>query len=124
MAPPTCNNHPEEAATFVGTFMQTGDSVALCDECLVMFSAAMLHQMTGVDPSPFLAAISDDPEAEAEAHPGVNDPAVPEDSGRAEPPKPAGKRGRTSVASREAGTATDPNAPPVTISDGQGAAAA
>jgi hypothetical protein len=47
-------------AVFVGTMLETGNAVALCDECLVGWTAALLNLMTGVDPTPFLAAISED----------------------------------------------------------------
>jgi hypothetical protein len=82
-------------AVFVGTMLQTGDAVALCDECLVAWSAALLYTMTGVDPEPFLRAISDDePPAETDTAGtdagGVSDvPTTSEGAPSDEPPAPA-----------------------------------
>jgi len=64
MAAPACMSDDGNPAVFVGTMLQTGDAVALCDECLVMWSAALLQQMTGVDPAPFIQAISEPEGAE------------------------------------------------------------
>lgn len=61
MAGPPCMSEDGRPAVFVGTMLQTGDAVALCDECLVPWCAAILNAMTGVDPTPFLQAISDTP---------------------------------------------------------------
>lgn len=62
MANPPCMNQDGNPATFMGTFLETGDTVAVCDECMVAFTAAVLNTMTGIDPTPFLAAVSDDVE--------------------------------------------------------------
>jgi hypothetical protein len=64
MAAPSCMSNDGQQAVFVGTMLATGDAVALCDECLVMWSAALLQAMTGVDPTPFLQAISEPDGAE------------------------------------------------------------
>ena len=58
MANPACMSQDGREAVFVGTMLQTGDAFTLCDECLVGWSAALLQSMTGVDPTPFLQAIS------------------------------------------------------------------
>lgn len=78
MAGPACMSQDGNTAVFVGTMLETGDSVALCDECLVMWSAALLSTMTGIDPTPFIAAISEDEVDPASA------PGAPTD----EPPAP------------------------------------
>lgn len=79
MAGPACMSGDGNQAVFVGTLLQTGDAVALCDECLVPWAAAMLHAMTGVDPAPFIAAVSDDTQAAGAAEGAPTD----------EPPAPA-----------------------------------
>ena len=58
---PECMAQDGQAAVFVGTFLQNGQSVAVCDEHLVYFCADTLATMTGLDPTPFIAAISDEP---------------------------------------------------------------
>lgn len=94
MAPPSCMTEDGRPAVFVGTFLQTGDAVAVCDDCLVMFAAALLRDMTGLDPAPFLAAISDDqtdPGAEAPGQvPDVTSGALTTSEGAPsdEPPPP------------------------------------
>lgn len=107
MAAPPCMSDDGNPAVFVGTMLQTGDAVALCDECLVPWAAAMLAAMTGLDPMPFLQAVSDSeitPEEVAAAEEaGIFAAKEPED----EAPDPHPKSGRGSRASRAAGTATD-----------------
>jgi len=130
MANPACMSQDGREAVFVGTMLQTGDAFTLCDECLVGWSAALLQSMTGVDPTPFLQAISagtpeggddnpgEDPEheigtsdGEPSAPPG-SDPsaaaATPAAAAASDPPPPAPRRGRTSAASPAAGTETGP----------------
>lgn len=107
MANPPCMSGDGNAAAFIGTFLETGDTVALCDECLVAWSAAMLNAMTGIDPAPFIAAISDDvpvfepseDERGEGAAAAANVAAPPTPS-----PPPAGRTRRTGAA---AGTAVD-----------------
>jgi hypothetical protein len=102
MASPQCMSNDGRTATFVGTMLDTGDGVTLCDECLVMYCAAILQTMTGVDPTPFLQAISDDEPipyeiagdgGEGPPPPGPADPDLP--SGVPEPgdeaPDPPGE---------------------------------
>jgi len=55
---PECMADDGNKAVFVGTFLTNGESVALCDEHLVYFCASMVETMTGVDPAPFIKAIS------------------------------------------------------------------
>lgn len=76
MAAPQCMSEDGSEAVFVGTMLQTGDSVALCDECLVAWAAALLNVMTGVDPQPFLRAVSTDAEDLSEADAFHMDPAT------------------------------------------------
>lgn len=114
MANPPCMSDDGNPAVFVGTMLQTGDAVALCDDCMVPWTAAVLYSMTGIDPTPFLAAASDDAGGEltveeveaAERYAEVQAPADP-------PPTPE-KSGRSSRGSRARGTGAAPlaEAPP------------
>lgn len=70
---PECMAQDGQAAVFVGTFLQNGQSVAVCDEHLVYFCADTLSTMTGLDPTPFIAAISDDPGEETSKEPTEQD---------------------------------------------------
>lgn len=58
----SCQSVDGNNADFLFTITGTGDTFALCSECGVGWMAAMLQTMTGVDPAPFIAAISDDGE--------------------------------------------------------------
>lgn len=60
MAGPACMSNDGREAVFVGTMLTNGDAYQLCDECLASWAIALVSTMTGVDPAPFLAAISDD----------------------------------------------------------------
>jgi hypothetical protein len=105
MALPSCMSGDGRQAVFVGTMLQTGDAVALCDECLVMWTAALLQTMTGVDPGPFIAAMSEtDPAGDVTAGAPSDGPPAPgpadKDPG-ADPPS----NGRSSRGSRARGTA-------------------
>lgn len=71
MAGPACMSNDGRMAVFVGTMLETGDSVALCDICLVGWAAALLNVMTGVDPTPFLAAVSEDEPIPYDVVPGA-----------------------------------------------------
>lgn len=75
---PECMAQDGQAAVFVGTFLQNGQSVAVCDEHLVYFCADTLSTMTGLDPTPFIAAISDDPGEEVPPEPPTEPPEPPE----------------------------------------------
>jgi hypothetical protein len=68
MAGPQCMTGDGQPAVFVGTMLQTGDAFTLCDACLVMWTAALLQSMTGVDPTPFLQAISDEEDIAGTEH--------------------------------------------------------
>lgn len=61
MAAPACMKEDGKQAIFVGTLLRSGESVALCDECFVEWLAVGLSVTTGVDPTPFLAAIGKEP---------------------------------------------------------------
>lgn len=49
MAGPPCMSNDGNGAVFVGTFLENGDAVALCDECLPGFAIALTASMTGTD---------------------------------------------------------------------------
>jgi hypothetical protein len=114
MANPPCMSQDGNPAVFVGTMLETGDAVALCDGCLVAWAAALLNVMTGLDPTPFLVAVSDDvPEVvfPDDSVPGEDPgPTVPEP----DPPTPIKRAGRTSRASAGPGMDADhdTDAPP------------
>ena len=112
MASPACMSDDGRDAVFVGTMLQTGDAVALCDECLVPWSAALLQALTGVDPTPFLRAVSDSEVTVEEVE--AAEAAAADDANDAEaPPTPPRKGpGRTSTASRAAGTDDAPGETP------------
>lgn len=57
MAAPQCMSNDGNRATFVGTFLETGDGVTLCEQCLPDFMGAVMAQMLGIDPEEFSAAI-------------------------------------------------------------------
>lgn len=104
MANPACATGDGNAASFIGTYLESGDTVALCDECLVAWSAAMLNSMTGIDPTPFLQAISEgDPTTpdESDAEGAGEHSAAPAPS---DPIETNGDGGRTPRASRARGT--------------------
>lgn len=108
MANPPCMSNDGRPAVFVGTMLETGDAVALCDECLVAWTAALLNVMTGVDPTPFIQAVSEDeppplltPQQEDHIRQSF------EDGGEEEGPPPS-KSGRTRRASAAHGTADAP----------------
>ena len=115
---PACMSDDGRQAVMVATMLQTGDAYALCDECIVPWAAGLLNAMTGVDPTPFLAAVSDDvsggPVSDDELPPGhMTDEDVHE-----LPPPPPERGGRTSAASPAPGTANGhPDGAPVPIPD-------
>ena len=79
MAKPMCMSEDGQPAAAIISLMENGESFTLCDDHLAMWCASMLQAMTGVDPTPFIAALSD-PDT------------VPEDLGGAEggePPAPS-----------------------------------
>lgn len=108
---PACMSEDGNPAVFVGTMLQTGDSVALCDNCLANWAVAVVSTMTGIDPAPFIAAISEDAPTTAEGAPTDEPPppapADPDPEARA--PDPA--NGPMSNGSAGPGTAKDPPAP-------------
>lgn len=59
---PDCQSADGNSAVFVGTMLATGDGFTLCDECLAMWAIALASRMTGVDPAPFIHALSVDDE--------------------------------------------------------------
>lgn len=112
MAGPPCMSGDGNPAVFVGTMLQSGDAVALCDECMVPWLAAVLHTMTDIDPAPFLLAVSDDPTLAA-AVDGDQPPL--DDSERGHPPTAAALNraaGHGSNGSADHGTGDDPDTAP------------
>ena len=108
MAAPPCMSGDGRPAVFVGTLLQTGQAVALCDECLVPWAAALLQGMTGVDATPFIAAIADDVDAtpltaEDEQTMRAQPPETPPD-----PPAAPPADGPTPPGSVDPGTGADP----------------
>lgn len=76
MAKPVCENHEDRESVFVGTFLADGKPVAVCDECLALFALSIASTLTGIDPTPFLEAISEDTPPPVE--PGDQEPAAPD----------------------------------------------
>jgi hypothetical protein len=64
MALPMCMTEDGNQATVIISVFEGGQTFTLCDECLAMWTAAMLEALTGVDPAPFLQAISEPDGAE------------------------------------------------------------
>lgn len=95
MAGPACMSDDGNAAVFVGTFLQDGSSVALCNDCLPQFMVAVLAQMEGIEIEALAAEIvrlagnqPDDPAAAASEvayPPHMTTEGAPTD----EPPEPA-----------------------------------
>lgn len=63
MAVPVCQSQDGNAATTLITLLDGSASFALCDGCLVGWAAAALAVMTGIDPAPFITAVSEDADA-------------------------------------------------------------
>ena len=108
MASPPCMSGDGEAAVFVGTMLETGDAVALCSECLVAWSAALLNIMTGIDPAPFIAAISEEDSSPSAGSDNGSSPAPSAAGEPLDPPPPRARRGRTLDTSPDPGTEGDP----------------
>jgi hypothetical protein len=115
---PECMADDGQKAVFVGTFLTNGESVALCDEHMVYFCASTLQDMTGVDPAPFIAAISEeapappiDLDTEIEDADAGFDPLPPPD-----PTPPTPRRGRLRAVSSGPPTGGD-SEQDVTIAD-------
>ena len=53
---PPCMNDDGNAAIFVGTNFDTGESVTVCPACMVSFCAAIVEGMTGVPVSALIDA--------------------------------------------------------------------
>lgn len=70
MAGPNCMTEGHGPAKFIGTFMEDGSSVALCDECMPTFCAAVFERMTGVDMTPALYLASVEGDGERQTAPG------------------------------------------------------
>ena len=101
---PECMAEDGQAAVFVGTFLQNGQSVAVCDEHLVYFCADTLHTMTGVDPAPFIVAISEPSDEDLEAA----DEAIEAQGAAAEAEVLADPTPPTPISGRSRGGSSDP----------------
>ncbi len=97
MAAPLCMSNDGNPAVFIGTFMSSGDSVALCNDCMPSWAGAVLAGMLGIDPDLFSAAVAAmeqdanggnamEPQ-ETAAPPAMVEP--PNTAGSAPPPAPA-----------------------------------
>lgn len=95
MAGPPCMSSDGNPAVFVGTFLQNGDAVALCGDCLPSFLLSAAALAIGLDPAELeqfanerTAEPPDDPAAEASEAAAPPTSAEPPLSG-GEPPAPA-----------------------------------
>jgi hypothetical protein len=100
MARPMCMSDDGHQAVIVATMMATGDAFTLCDECMVAWCAGMLNAMTGVDPTPFLVAISDPATVPAEAQ-GEGEGARPAEVAQEAAPGPSDPTPEPSVSPAE-----------------------
>jgi hypothetical protein len=60
------------AAIFIGTFLSSGDAVALCNDCMPAWASAVTSGMLGIDPDLYAVAVAA-MEKDAEAA-DANDP--------------------------------------------------
>lgn len=90
MAGPPCMSNDGNAAVFVGTFLENGDSVALCGECLPGFAIALTAGMTGTDIEA-LAGFLDAQDAEATADVAAQAAELAAPPQAAEPPTRGGE---------------------------------
>jgi hypothetical protein len=105
MPMPQCQMDDGQPATFLGTVVSDGSTVQVCDEHLLMFCLATVQQMTGLDPAPFIQAISDDVAGTAEGAPTDEPPSAgPSDVDDPHPTRTR-KGGRGPKTSPVAGTA-------------------
>lgn len=115
MALPQCMSNDGQQAVFVGTFLQNGDAVALCEDCLPAFTATITADMFGVDGQQLLTWLQenagDEPPANAEQVAEVAaPPAMLADPTPADADAPAAQEG-TDVAPEDADGA-DESPPP------------
>jgi len=78
-------------AVFIGTFLQSGDAVTLCGECLPLWAAGLIEVMIGADMSGIVAAASEPAEVTIEDGEFVDTDAtipVPDQEHVAEPVEP------------------------------------
>jgi hypothetical protein len=62
---PECMSADGNQAVFIGTNLDTGDTVTLCPSCLTQFCATIVEAQTGVPVTEFIA-IATEPVAEPE----------------------------------------------------------
>jgi hypothetical protein len=80
MASLPCQFHEDQGAVFIGTFLETGMSLTVCQECLRDFFATTLEEMSGI---PITAILQMDPaqfSAEAEQAAEESAPAVDDET--------------------------------------------
>lgn len=57
MAAPLCMSNDGKPAVFIGTFLEKGDSVTLCEDCLPDFTSAITASMNGIPPEVFAGVV-------------------------------------------------------------------
>jgi hypothetical protein len=118
-----CMEGDGEPAAALVTILADGTVYTLCSTHLVAFCAGLLSSMTGIDPAPFIEAISDDqPATEAETPAGVTENGTgshmtAEGAPTDEPPAPAPHDTDQDPAG-EAPAAVESPPPPVTEAAG------
>lgn len=81
MANPPCETEDGNPAIFMGTFLNNGQSVCLCENCLPQWAAAVVTEFTGVDVSPAFELA-----AQAQAEPAGTAEGAPTDEAPPEAP--------------------------------------
>lgn len=93
MATPACMNDDGNLAIFIGTNLESGDTVTVCPDCLVAFCTAIVEGMTGMPVTQLLASFEEQVAAGLEEQPEDNDDSHDEE--------------RTSVPESDTTTTTD-----------------
>lgn len=66
MANVPCMTDGHAQAVFIGTFLESGDSIQLCNECLANFAGAITAQVNGIDLDVFEGVLKELGDASAE----------------------------------------------------------
>ena len=80
---PACMSDDGNLAVFIGTNLDTGDTVTLCPPCLIQFCATIVESSTGV---PVTQLIAIDAELGVEPEDEIDEPEIP----TASPTAPSG----------------------------------
>jgi hypothetical protein len=82
MAPPQCMRGDGNPVELMGTFLSTGESVAVCKDCLPAYAAALLQTLTGIDTSVVFTLQEEVAEQVAQAAEGAptDEPPAPQPS--------------------------------------------